>query len=430
MQNLGFSATQWQGEVLRAFQAWSAVADLDVSLVEDDGLPYGATETDQFAAGFGDIRVFARPLSADVLGISSLPQQGGGTRRGDIILNSEKAFRIGGTGSGYDLFTVLLQESGHALGMSNSAQPGSVMYAHYQGAKAELTAGDVAAVRTIYGAKPTEITTEDAGGNNSLQLAQTLAATAPGRFTVRGELHGANDRDFYKVAAPELNGVSSGRMSIVLRRVSGEALPTLTVYTPSGGTLSATTRLANGDVRWIDATVSASTSGYGIRVSGAEAGEYELSVTFSSSKSSESTEVASGQFTQNNNVQFGQVTIRRSTAVQLTLAALGLGDTTMTVYTSAGQPLLTLAVRMFGITSGVLLLNPGEYVVRLTGTACGGSPNMLYSLTTTLLSDPIGVILQDPTGEPPVEQKDYSWAFYDYSRYDWLLGNYLYISGF
>ena len=55
-----------------------------------------------------------------------------GTRTGDIILNSNYNFGVGPV-SPRDLYTVFLQEAGHALGVGNSPNPASAMYEFYQG---------------------------------------------------------------------------------------------------------------------------------------------------------------------------------------------------------------------------------------------------------------------------------------------------------
>ena len=63
---------------------------------------------------FGDIRVFAVPLSTSDLAITTPPGDLAGTRPGDIILNSNYTFGVGPTAR-YDLYTVLLQESGQRV---------------------------------------------------------------------------------------------------------------------------------------------------------------------------------------------------------------------------------------------------------------------------------------------------------------------------
>jgi hypothetical protein len=54
-------------------------------------------------------------------------------------------------GQGTDLFSVALHETGHALGLGHSANPGAVMYPYYHFATG-LTADDIAGVVALYGA--------------------------------------------------------------------------------------------------------------------------------------------------------------------------------------------------------------------------------------------------------------------------------------
>src|SRR5947207_246124 len=88
----------WQNEVLRAVQTWAAAANVNVDVVADNGAALGSPGAPQGDAGFGDIRVAARPLSDNVLAVTTPSGPLGGTRVGDIVLNSTKAFTAGGAG--------------------------------------------------------------------------------------------------------------------------------------------------------------------------------------------------------------------------------------------------------------------------------------------------------------------------------------------
>ena len=101
---------------------------------------------------FGDIRVSARPLSDNVLAITEPPGPLGDTRAGDIVINSNAPFSVGGGGSTYDLYSAMLQETGHAFGISNSTDPASPMYETYSGVRVGLSAGDVTNIQALYGA--------------------------------------------------------------------------------------------------------------------------------------------------------------------------------------------------------------------------------------------------------------------------------------
>src|SRR4051794_14647268 len=175
MARSGLSAAVWQKEILRAFQAWASRADLNVGAVGDDGSALGAAGNPQADARFGDIRIFAVPLSSSVLAITTPPGDLAGTRTGDIILNCNYNFGVG-AGAQRDLYTVFLQEAGHALGIGNSPNTSSGMYEFYQGARPGLIAGDVGRIQTLSGPRPPDAG-EPASGNDPAPAATPLDGT-------------------------------------------------------------------------------------------------------------------------------------------------------------------------------------------------------------------------------------------------------------
>src|SRR5436309_6900364 len=118
------STAVWQTEILRALQTWAVQADINIGLVDDTGLAIGATGALQGDPRFGDIRLSARQQGDRVLALTSPVDVLAGTRSGDIEFNSAARF---GIGKQYDLYTVALQEVGHALGLDNSRDPASAM---------------------------------------------------------------------------------------------------------------------------------------------------------------------------------------------------------------------------------------------------------------------------------------------------------------
>ncbi len=73
---------------------------------------------------------------------------------GDMHLNDSETWNIG---TDTDLFSVTLHELGHALGLGHSDNPNDVMYPYYKIVSA-LSAGDVAAIQTLYAAQPGPVT--------------------------------------------------------------------------------------------------------------------------------------------------------------------------------------------------------------------------------------------------------------------------------
>lgn len=150
----------WQGAVLRAVQTWSELANVNVGVVADGGQALGVTGPTQGDARFGDIRVAGVPLTAD-LGAAVPPDPFvSGTLAGDVFLNTDAAFTAG------SLYAVALHEVGHVLGMAHSTDPKSVMFDPLNPAGTP-TAGDVAALRVLYGARAPDANEGDKGNDTT-----------------------------------------------------------------------------------------------------------------------------------------------------------------------------------------------------------------------------------------------------------------------
>lgn len=195
----------WQKEMLRAFQTWAVQANINVGLTTDGGQAMGVAGAPQEDPRFGDFRIGARRLSSNfndsVAG--NIPfSYAGGTWAGDIILNTRYTTAVNGTGTNqYDLYTVMLQEAGNALGvLDNPNDKTSVMYPSYQGAVTGLGSSDVTDIRALYGARKAD-KYEGPTGNGTIATAYNL--TANGNLTaVSGDVTQAGDADVYKFTTP------------------------------------------------------------------------------------------------------------------------------------------------------------------------------------------------------------------------------------
>jgi hypothetical protein len=137
----------WQREILRGLQTWAASANINLGLTADAGLAAGTRGAPQGDARFGDIRVTGVPMAGGGEAAVATPfDTTAGTWAGDIRLNSAAGFGAGG----YDLYTVLLHEAGHALGLDHSSSATAVMYPSYNGVKKALTSDDVSGIRNLY----------------------------------------------------------------------------------------------------------------------------------------------------------------------------------------------------------------------------------------------------------------------------------------
>src|SRR5690349_18876793 len=64
-------------------------------------------------------------------------------------------------GANTDVFSAVLHETGHALGLGHSDHPGDAMYPYYR-LQTGLSDGDIAAVRHLYGARAAPVPTAPA----------------------------------------------------------------------------------------------------------------------------------------------------------------------------------------------------------------------------------------------------------------------------
>ncbi len=195
----------------------------------------------------GDLRVSGVPMPANPDAAVATPfDVTAGTWAGDVRLNSAANFSAGG----YDLYTVALHETGHALGLDHIDDPASVMYEDYLGPRTGLSAMDVQAIRALYGARVPDAF-EGSAGNGSLSAATPLVlpklADGSLALTVNAELTTQQDADYYRFTTPLAVGgltvrlLTSGQ-SLLTSRVtlynsSGKALASAVATDPSSGDL-------------------------------------------------------------------------------------------------------------------------------------------------------------------------------------------------
>ncbi len=236
-------ATTRTREVLRAFQAWIAVANVNVGLVPDGGLPFGAPGTAFNDPRFGDIRVGAAPLSADAVALALPYDFAAGTRSGDATFNSNQTFTTGPTG-GFDLYSVALHEAGHVFGLAGSADPTSAMYQVADRVRTGPNAADIAALRMLYGPRlPDRF--EGSFGNATIATASRLQPEHGAEFVeIAADLGAAGDVDVYEF---EVDDLESGAFLATLR-VAGVSLvvPTLQILDANGTVLATGTGAGPG----------------------------------------------------------------------------------------------------------------------------------------------------------------------------------------
>jgi Matrixin len=138
------SAVGVRTEIERALAEWSRVVNVDfVAGTSARGL---STIHMTFATGsHGDPYPFDGP--GRVLAHTFYPAPPNPEPlAGDLHLDETESWRIG---NDTDMFSVVLHEMGHALGLGHSDKPGAVMYPYYNRATS-LTDEDISAIRELY----------------------------------------------------------------------------------------------------------------------------------------------------------------------------------------------------------------------------------------------------------------------------------------
>jgi hypothetical protein len=201
--NQVLSEMEWKEDILRAYQTWARHANLNFAVANDDGTAIGTTGTWQGDSRFGDIRLAGVNLGRNSLAIATPADPGlAGTQAGDVLLNTAVRF----DGSPYDLYSVMLHESGHSLGLPNSNNLNSVMFSQYRGTRTGLSASDITAIQALYGPRVDD-QHEGRNGNNTLRTAANLGGIGNSPldsvFLVHGDLKTPTDRDYFSFVAPQ-----------------------------------------------------------------------------------------------------------------------------------------------------------------------------------------------------------------------------------
>src|SRR5262245_36417762 len=169
----------WQAAVLRAFQSWAIHADMNIGLVADGGQALGISGAPQGDSRFGDIRLAGYPLSSEVIAVASPFDTLSGTWGGDVKLNPSYSFS---GDSVYDLFTVMLHEAGHALGLGHSSDPASAMTEDFAGKRSDLAASDIEELQALYGSRTPDVCDAKAP-NDTRDSATSIKRVACGDLT-------------------------------------------------------------------------------------------------------------------------------------------------------------------------------------------------------------------------------------------------------
>jgi len=289
--NARFPTASWEAQILDAAAVWEKVANVNFSLVSDNGSPLGVSGNQQDDPRFGDIRIGGYAMSSSILAFAYLPPAAnGGTDAGDIFFNTTQLWQINGTS--YDLMTVAIHELGHALGMGHSTDAAAAMYPSYITTKQAVDADDISGIQSIYSARQPDVFNVKAS-NNSPRSAAAISSYigANGQLTIAGldlipPVIGTNDIEWYSITVP---ASTSGTMAVRMQSTGLSLLsPSLAVFNSAGNTILAQQVSDNlGDT--VAVTINNVSPGqvYDLRCQGATTGnsgfgEYGLQVNLGS----------------------------------------------------------------------------------------------------------------------------------------------------
>jgi hypothetical protein len=410
----------WESALLRAFQTWADQAPIHIRVVHDSGLPLGTLGLKEGDPRFGDIRIAAVPLAADVVAIAE-PYDPfvANTSVGDILLNSN--YRFGqGAQQGYDLFTVLLHEAGHVFGLPDSDNPASAMFENFTHARTGLSSGDVDGLHALYGsprsggddATTYPQTSVSLPGNVSLLLTtpgyvehtyyeqiDTLAPTMPVQtYVIRSADIGAGLTNVMTVAVRTADSTSP-HYQVQVFDSQWNPLPATVLFNQAGSLEVRVPRVLSNQNYYVELT-SGDVSVAGVT------NRFDAVVDFARADRPLPAFVR-GVLQPGAAAEVRALDVPQSQQMHFILSATDWGapaatGVTLTIRNSRGRVVFSLDAASGAQRSGDALLDAGHYTIRFTRDN-GARTGVLFELDAGGLSDPLGPQLHDTILAPAAD---------------------------